>query len=114
MSYTTWTTSGDIVDIIRRESEAHTKEEIAEILEKAGHLSGKGLPITVERVGYIMREYSIPSYQDHLKAKGYLTAEEKAATLNISSITLHKWKNAGLLDCEYIKTTGKGDYMFAP
>jgi DNA invertase Pin-like site-specific DNA recombinase len=114
MSYTTWTTPVDVVDIIRKESESRAREEISEILGKAGHLSGRGFPISAARVGYIMREYSIPSYQDHLKAKGFLTAEEKAAQLNISSITLHKWKNAGLLDCEYIKTTGKGDYMFAP
>ena len=114
MSYTTWTTSADAVEFIRKESMSHTREEIAELLKNSGFTSGKGLPISVDRVGYIMREYNIPSYQDHLKAQGYLNVAEKAAQLNIAQVTVHKWKNAGLLDCEYIKTTGKGDYMFAP
>jgi DNA invertase Pin-like site-specific DNA recombinase len=114
MKYTTWTTPEEVVDIIRRESMSHTREEIAELLIGAGHLSGKGLPISVDRVGYIMRLYNIPSYQDHLIARGYLTVAEKAAQLNISPVTVHKWKNAGLFDCEFIKSTGKGDYMFAP
>jgi len=114
MSYTTWTTSDEVVDIIRRESASHTMEEIAAILQKEGHLSGKGMPIAVDRVGYIMRRYGITSYQEHLKARGYLSADEKAAQLNIAPVTLHMKKNAGLLQCEYFKTSGRGDYMFAP
>jgi len=44
----------------------------------------------------------------------YLTVEEKAAQLNMTTVALHKMKNAGLLNCFYVKTSGKGDYMFAP
>jgi DNA invertase Pin-like site-specific DNA recombinase len=114
MSYTTWTTSDEVIDIIRRGSLSHTREEIAEILKNEGYFSGKGLPFSVDRVGYIMRVYNISSYQDHLKARGYLNLTEKAHQLNVSPVTVHKWKNTGLLDCDYIKTSGKGDYMFAP
>jgi DNA invertase Pin-like site-specific DNA recombinase len=114
MKYETWTTPDEVVDIIKRESASHTRDEIVDILKKEGCLSGKGLPITVDRVGYIMRTYSIPSFQEQLKEKGFLTVEEKAIQLNIAMVTLHQWKNAGKLDCEYVKTSRKGDYMFAP
>jgi len=112
MAYTAWTTSGKVVEIIRRESFSHTNEEIADILKNEGCLSGKGLPISANMVSYIMRGYSIPSFQDHLKAKGFMTASEKAAQLNISVSALHRRKCAGTLDCGYVKTSGCGSYMF--
>jgi hypothetical protein len=114
MSYMTWTTPQKVVDIIRRESSSHTNEEIAVILNKEGCLSGKGLPASAAMVSYIMREYSIPSFKDHLKAKGFLSGSEKAAQLNISVSALHKRKHAGTLGCNYVKTSGSGGYMFEP
>ncbi|MCL2335769.1 MAG: recombinase family protein, partial [Endomicrobia bacterium] len=42
MKYTTWTTSKEVLDIVRKESNSHTSEEISEILTNAGHKSGKG------------------------------------------------------------------------
>ena len=114
MGYTKWTTSGDVVELIRRESASYTKEEITAILQKNGHLSGKGLQMTVDKVGYIMKKHNIPSLQEHLKAKGFLTVQEKAAQLNISTETLHNRKNSGRLVCEFVKTSGCGDFMFAP
>ena len=114
MGYMTWTTSDKVLDIIRRESASRTREEIAAILNKEGCLSGRGCTMTAKRVGYIMGEYGIPSLQEHLKSKGFFTAPEKASQLNIATVTLHKMKNAGILNCDYVKTSGKGDYMFAP
>ena len=114
MGYTKWTTSSDTVDLIRQQSAFRTKEEIVSILEENGHRSGKGLQITVDKVGYIMKKYNIPSLQEHLKAKGFLSVSEKAAQLNISTEHLHRIKNAGRLTCEFVMTSGNGDYMFAP
>ena len=114
MGYTTWTTPDNVLDIIRRESTSHTREEIASLLNNEGCLSGRGCPITADRVGYIMRKYGIPSFQEHLRARGFLTAPEKARQLNIATVTLHKMKNSGMLTCDYVKSSGKGDYMFAP
>jgi DNA invertase Pin-like site-specific DNA recombinase len=113
-AYMTWTTPDKVVDIVRRESLSHSNVEIAAILNREGCLSGKGSTISVDIVNYIMREYSIPSFQDHLKTNGFLTSSEKAAQLNISVSTLHKWKYTGKLDCNYVKTSGSGDYMFEP
>jgi len=113
-SYMTWATSDKVVDIIRRESFSHTNEEIANILEKESCLSGKGSPISVGIVGYIMKEYNISSFQERMKEKGFLTSCEKAAQLNVSVTTLHNWRRAEKLHCHYVKTSGKGEYMFEP
>lgn len=114
MVYDNYATSAEVVDIVRRESSIHTTEIIAEILKEGGYLSGKGIPISIRRVEYIMRAYNIKSLKEHLKARGYLTAIEKADQLNIEYRALHKMKNEGKLDCEYVKINSKGTYMFAP
>jgi hypothetical protein len=114
MNYEKWATDEEVLNIIRRESASHTKKEIAEILEKEGCFSGKGLAMNIDRVRYIMSQYGIPSLKDHLKAKGFLTGSEKAAQLGIAKGTLCKLRREGMLECGCVKTSGKGDYMFAP
>jgi DNA invertase Pin-like site-specific DNA recombinase len=114
MAYTTWTTPDKVVDIIKATASSHTNEEIADILKKEGCLSGKGVPISVAMVSYIMREYNILSFREHLKAKGFISASEKAAQLNISVSALHKRKLAGTLGCNWVKTSGNGGYVFEP
>jgi len=113
-SWELWTTSDDVVELIRGMSALHTKDEIAEMLTEEGLLSGKGFKMNADSVGYVMRKHNIPSLQEHLKARGFLTAEEKAAQLNVSKSVLHKMKNAGKLDCEIVRTSGKGENMFSP
>ena len=114
MKYTTWTTSEEVLDIIRKESICHTTDEISEILTTAGYKSGKGVELTAERITYLQRTYKIPSYQEHLHNKGYLTAREKAVQLGIKVSVLHQRKNAGEFEGKVFRTSGKGDYMFAP
>jgi hypothetical protein len=112
--YTVQATSGDVIDIIRQESMARTKEDIAIMLNDGGYLSGKGLQFTAESVGALMRTHNILSLKEHLKAKGYITAREKAAELNMDYSTFHKMRTADRLDCSFVKTSGNGDYMFSP
>lgn len=109
-----WTTPDEVVEIIRRESESHTQEEIVGILAKDGYLSGKGQPISIGIVYNIMHYHNIPTLQKNLKARGFMTSAEKAAQLNVTLEALHKMRKKGLIKCKYIKTTGRGDYMFEP
>jgi len=113
-AYMTWTTPDEVVEIIRLKSLSHTHAEIAGILQKEGYLSGKGSNISTDIVSYIMREYNIPSFHEHLRAKGFLTASEKAAQLNIATATLNRWRIAGKLGGKYTKTSNKGQYMYEP
>ena len=111
--YTTQSTSNDVIGIIRRESTSRTREEIADILNAGGYVSGSGMPYSVSIVRDIMRANNIPSLKEHLKAKGFVTAKEKAAELNVDYSTLHRMRAAGRLECDFVKTSGNGDYMFA-
>jgi DNA invertase Pin-like site-specific DNA recombinase len=113
-NYTTWTTSQDIVDIIRKESKCHTSKEISDILNTAGYKSGKGLEITANRVAYLQREYKIPSYKKYLHSKGYLSASEKAMQLGIRLPVLHQMKTSKEFQGKVFRTSEKGDYMFSP
>jgi len=112
MKYTTWATSEGVLDIIRKESKCHTSDEISEILTNAGYKSGKGGKLTALRITYLQRTYGIPSYQEHLHNKGYLTAREKAVQLGIRLAVLHQRKNEGEFEGKVFRTSGKGDYMF--
>ena len=114
MKYTTWTTSDEVLDIIRKESTCHTPDEISEILTNAGYKSGKGGKLTAERVTYLQRTYEMPSYTEYLHNEGYLTAKEKAVQLGIRLAVLHQRKNAGEFEGKVFRSSGKGDYMFAP
>jgi DNA invertase Pin-like site-specific DNA recombinase len=114
MKYTTWTTSEEVLDIIRKESTCHTADEISEILTNAGYKAGKGGELTKERVTYLQRTYGIPSYQEYLHNKGYLTAREKAVQLGIRLAILHQRKNTGEFKGKVFRASGKGNYMFAP
>ncbi len=114
MKYTTWTTSEEVLDIIRKESTRCTAGEISEILTNARYKSGKGCEFTKDRITCLQRTYGIPTYQEHLRKKGYLSAKEKAKSLGISPNVLHQRKNAGEFDGNVFRTSGKGDYMFAP
>jgi len=114
MKYTTWTTSKEVLEIIREKSTSCTADEISEILTKAGYKSGKGFEFTKDRITCLQRTYGIPSYKEHLRNKGYLTAIEKAESLGIRPNTLHQRKNTGEFEGKVFRTSGKGDYMFAP
>ncbi len=113
-SYTTWTTSEEILDLIREKSKCYSAGEIAEILTKAGYKSGKGIEFTTVHVTYLQRAYEIPSYQEHLRNQGYLTAKEKAELLGIRPNELQQRKTAGEFEGKVFRTSGKGSYMFAP
>lgn len=112
--YETWTTSPEVLDIIRAESTRCTVEEITDILRTSGHRSGKGGEFTLQAVRGILYSYNIPSFKQNLHSQGYLSTEEKAEMLGISINCLNKRRIAGKYEGTCFKTTGNGDYMFSP
>jgi len=68
--FTTWTTSGEDIEIIRRESASHTTKEIVKMLNDGGYRSGKGMSFSVCGVGNLIRKHNIPTLRERLKAKG--------------------------------------------
>lgn len=112
--YTTWTTSDEVLDIIRKGSICHTPEEISQMLTNAGCKTGTGKELTAKSVLYLQRNYNIPTYQNHLHDKGYLTVMEKALQLKTRPSILYQRKNAGEFAGKVIRTSARGDFMFAP
>ena len=112
--YETWTTDHDIVEFIRDASKQFTEEEIAKNLNDAGKKPGMGSEFTLSCVRGIQYKYGIPSLKKHLRSKGYLSTEEKAQQLGMSTSALNKRRALGMYDGHVVKTTGSGDYMFAP
>jgi len=112
--YETWTTDPKIVEYIREASKINTVEEMVEYLNNSGKKSGKGLTFTLMSVRGIQYHYGIPSLKAHLRSIGYLSTEEKAKQMGISPNALNKRRTNGGFTGLFVKTTGSGDYMFAP
>ncbi len=112
--YETWTTDPEIVEYIRNESRKHTVGEIVSMLNNKGIKSGKGNPFTRSIVRGIQYSYGIPSLKQYLKANGYLSTEEKAKELGITSNALNKRRISGKYPGDVVKTTDGGDYMYGP
>ena len=112
--YETWTTDPEIVEYIRDASKKHTVEEMVEHLNAQGKKSGKGLNFTLAGIRGIQYSYKIPSFKEHLRLIGYLSTEDKAKQMGISPNALNKRRVNGTYQGLCFKTTGGGDYMYAP
>jgi DNA invertase Pin-like site-specific DNA recombinase len=112
--YETWTTAPEIVEFVRESSKKHTVEEIMEQLNAQGEKSGKGNAFTLASVRGIQYQYGIPSLKAYLRSIGYISTEEKADKIGISANALNKRRKSGLYTDTCVKTTGGGDYLYAP
>lgn len=112
--YETWTTKPEIVKYIREASKKNTVEEMVAYLNSHHETSGKGLAFTMSSIRGIQYSYGIPSLKKHLISCGYLSTEEKAKQMGISSNALNKRRISGLYKGSCIKTTSSGDYMYEP
>jgi len=112
--YETWTTDPEIVEYVREASQRHTVEEMVAHLNGQGKKSGKGFAFTLSSVRAIQYQYEIPSLKKHLRSIGYLSTEEKAKEIGISQNALNKRRKNGDNRYTCVKTTGGGDYMYAP
>ena len=96
-SYQTWITQPEVVQEIDCLLEEHTDQQVADILNQRGLCSGKGKAFTRVLIGNLRRSYRLKSYYERLRAAGMLTIHEIAQKLGISSVTVQKWRDAGLL-----------------
>ena len=112
--YEMWTTAPEIVEYIREASKKYPVDEIVEQLNNQGKRSGKGFAFTLASVRGIQYQYGIPSLKAHLRSIGYLSTEEKAERMGISANALNKRRKSGIYTGICVRTTGGGDYMYAP
>jgi excisionase family DNA binding protein len=89
--------SEDTTELIRRLAEHHTDPQIAAILSRQGYRTGSGLPFTEARVRGARFRAGIPAAPPPDPESELVTIQQAAAALNVSTHTIRRWLNQGLL-----------------
>ena len=92
--------------------DSHTDAEIAALLNESGLRTGHGVIFRPRRVQAICREYRLSSRYERLRARGLLTVSEAAAMLDVSTHTVKKWRNHGLLRAH--RYNDKNECLYEP
>jgi len=93
-------TADDTIELIRRLAEHHTDRQIAGILGRQGLRTGTGLQLTQSRVRGIRKRAGIPAAPPVDPAGELLTIEQAISELGVSTHTIRRWINTGLLPAE--------------
>jgi excisionase family DNA binding protein len=92
--------ANDTVELIRRLAAHQTDRQIAGILARQGHRTGTGLPFTEARVRGVRKRAGIPAAPPPDPASELLTIEQAISELGVSTHTIRRWINTGLLPAE--------------
>ncbi len=92
--------------------EAHTDAEVANLLNKDGHISGGGQPFTARSVLRLRRHHHLLSHRDRLVRTGMLSLDEIAAHLGVQTHTIKVWHRAGFLSGH--RANDKHEHLFEP
>ena len=90
----------DTVELIRRLAEHQNDRQIAAILGRQGHRTGTGLPFTQARVRGVRKRAGIPAAPSADPAGELLTVEQAMTELGVSTHTIRRWIDNGLLPAE--------------
>jgi DNA invertase Pin-like site-specific DNA recombinase len=97
---TEMTTPMEALEIIRRMSVRHGDDQIASVLNRLGHSTGKGKRWNQNRVATARRNYSIPGQKRALPDRERVSLSEAARVCGVSHRTIERLVEAGLLKCE--------------
>lgn len=90
-------TSSQVVAEIDTLLDDYTEAPIARILNERGHVSGEGKPFHALMVQRLRRDYGLKTRYDRLRDAGMLSLDEMAALLKVTTSTVKKWRNHGLV-----------------
>jgi DNA invertase Pin-like site-specific DNA recombinase len=90
----------EALEIIRRMSVRHGDDQIASVLNRLGHSTGKGKRWNQNRVATARRNYSIPGQKRALPDPERVSLSEAARVCGVSHRTIERLVEAGLLKCE--------------
>jgi len=97
---TEMTTPIESLEIIRRMSVRHGDDQIASVLNRLGHSTGKGKRWNQNRVATARRNYSIPGQKRALSDPERVSLSEAARVCGVSHRTIERLVEAGLLKRE--------------
>ncbi|MBV9336046.1 MAG: recombinase family protein [Solirubrobacterales bacterium] len=90
----------DTIELIRRLAEHHTDQQIAAILSRQGYRTGTGLAFTETRVRAARFRARIPAAPKPDPDSQLLTIQQAAQELKVSTFTIRRWLDQGLLPGE--------------
>jgi excisionase family DNA binding protein len=93
-------TAEDTIELIARLAAHHPDGQIAAILNKQGRRTGTGLTFTEARVRGIRQRAGIPAARQIDPDGETVTIQQAANELGVSSATIRRWLNDGLLPAE--------------
>src|SRR5713226_7827520 len=99
-SATETATPREALEIIRRMSVRHGDDQIASVLNRLGHSTGKGKRWNQHRVATARRNYSIPGQKRALPNPERVSLSEAARVCGVSHRTIERLVEAGLLKRE--------------
>jgi DNA invertase Pin-like site-specific DNA recombinase len=93
-------TAEDTIELIRRLAAHHPDGQIAAILNKQGRRTGTGLAFTETRVRGVRQRAGIPAAPPTEHGGETVTIQQAANELGVSTATIRRWLNDGLLPAE--------------
>ena len=90
----------EALDIIRRMAPRHGDDQIASVLTRLGHFTGKGKRWNQIRVATARRNHSIAGQKRALPDPERVSLNEAARICGVSNHTIERLVEAGLLKCE--------------
>jgi len=90
----------EALDIIRRMAPRHGDDQIASVLNRLGHFTGKGKRWNQIRVATARRNHSIAGQKRALPDPERVSLNEAARICGVSNHTIERLVEAGLLKCE--------------
>lgn len=105
-------TPTEIVSTVDDLLDHHTINEITDILNQRGILSGTRQPFQPSIVNHIIRTYQLRSRRQRLRQTGMLTLTEIANQLGVSTATIKIWCRAGIVGGQ--RYNDKGERLYHP
>jgi hypothetical protein len=107
-----FSTPVEIVELIRALATEQTDTQIAQTLNARWLRTGRKHKFTRPIVRHIRCSYGIASFSEHLRSRGWLTAPEIAARMNVHFSTAKRFAREGLLRA--VRASDNGFLLFDP
>jgi DNA-binding transcriptional regulator YiaG len=75
----------------------YTDQQVAENLNRQGLRSGKGERFSARIIAHLRKDYGLQDRYSRLRERGFLTLDEVAERLSVSTTTVKIWRRHGLL-----------------
>ena len=97
-SYKKYATPPEVMTLIKQWTSSCTDEQIAQKLNEKGLTSGRGLNYNKMLVRQIREKHHLGSLPTDLRARGWLTRQEMATQLGVSTTTVSDWSQRQFID----------------